>query len=595
MQVKRSKRHMTRGDIEMVNEEVKSKEKASAYEERMDILREDSGEFCSRDKLTSLFYMLLRDHLPAGDLEKLVIDVANEGDVAVFTNGFLAKYAENLSDYLRESRTGSLAGMLEKAMEQDRDGRIDAYMKKRKERYSGEKSLCDDPDLVAEFEERVEKAESADVDNMTERERDIFERDGVFVKDYGHDYVESKVNCRCSINCGGEAPDRAKGLYSMIKQVDEILADPYISEGTRKENVDFKIAIQEEINLAEGKEKKQSEYMLKKFKDAAEILDQTRLPTVEPYHCQHNTGKIMRDGGAVGRVNSRFGCIQGSNEKFGTNPAEMAEMVEKINDAVEDMTPEDHIEYQDREDRAFEAVSNDNVKVAGDKCKCGDDPNAECSGNCKDCTCDSEKEDEPTGEKKFTIDDLPDLLEKLQPLMEDDTTRQIAEILKQEILKQPAGDERTMSESDEARFVALEDERVDERTQILTDRAKVNEEHRAKDPEEEEMSMEYIKKVVDMHDVPGSERMLDSSYIELARSISEAEEKGELPETKEGFQENMQVARGTIKQVKKRGVGFPDALGQMFSEISPYTDEEFIKVDKLISEARKKAKKDKGE
>ena len=111
----------------------------------------------------------------------------------------------------------------------------------------------------------------------------------------------------------------------------------------------------------------------------------------------------------------------------------------------------------------------------------------------------------------------------------------------------------------------------------------------------EMISHEDIKKVVDMHDVPGSERMLDSSYIELARSMSEAEEKGELPETKEGFQEKLQVARGTIKQVKKSGAGFPDALGQMFSEISPYTDKEFVKVDKLISEARKKAKKDKGE
>jgi hypothetical protein len=64
-------------------------------------LRLRSGEVNINDRLTSFLYDLIRDHLDAGTVEKLVRD-AQEPDVA-YTNGWLAKYAEDLAKRLRGS------------------------------------------------------------------------------------------------------------------------------------------------------------------------------------------------------------------------------------------------------------------------------------------------------------------------------------------------------------------------------------------------------------------------------------------------------------------------------------------------------------
>jgi hypothetical protein len=58
-------------------------------------LRIRSGEVNVHSKLTSFLYDLIRDHLPAGTVESLVRE-AQEPDVQ-YTNGWLAKYAEDLA------------------------------------------------------------------------------------------------------------------------------------------------------------------------------------------------------------------------------------------------------------------------------------------------------------------------------------------------------------------------------------------------------------------------------------------------------------------------------------------------------------------
>jgi hypothetical protein len=63
-------------------------------------LRLRSGEININDRLTSFLYELMRDHLPLGVVEKLVCD-SMESDVA-YTNGWLAKYAEDLAKRLKE-------------------------------------------------------------------------------------------------------------------------------------------------------------------------------------------------------------------------------------------------------------------------------------------------------------------------------------------------------------------------------------------------------------------------------------------------------------------------------------------------------------
>jgi hypothetical protein len=80
---------------------------------RTEELRAESGTVTYTDPLTSFFYQLLRDHMTAGDVEKIVSDIVQEaGKDVTFTNGWLAKYANNLADTLRNAETLNLKGSL---------------------------------------------------------------------------------------------------------------------------------------------------------------------------------------------------------------------------------------------------------------------------------------------------------------------------------------------------------------------------------------------------------------------------------------------------------------------------------------------------
>jgi len=63
-------------------------------------LRNESGNITIDSRLVSFFYELLRDHLPAGKVEKIVRNSENESNIQ-YTNGFLAQYALNLANRLK--------------------------------------------------------------------------------------------------------------------------------------------------------------------------------------------------------------------------------------------------------------------------------------------------------------------------------------------------------------------------------------------------------------------------------------------------------------------------------------------------------------
>lgn len=69
---------------------------------RLESIRKNSGEFRSKDPVVVLLYTLMRDHLPTSDVEKLIQDSQLNGEECLFTNGWLAKYAENLAQRLKE-------------------------------------------------------------------------------------------------------------------------------------------------------------------------------------------------------------------------------------------------------------------------------------------------------------------------------------------------------------------------------------------------------------------------------------------------------------------------------------------------------------
>lgn len=68
-------------------------------DEEIERLRRASGEVNDDRPLVTFVYLLLRDGLPAGDVEALVLRAARGGP-RVFTNGWLATYAQDIVDRL---------------------------------------------------------------------------------------------------------------------------------------------------------------------------------------------------------------------------------------------------------------------------------------------------------------------------------------------------------------------------------------------------------------------------------------------------------------------------------------------------------------
>lgn len=66
-------------------------------------LRQRTGMIKTEDKLVSFLYDLMRDHLPCGVVEDLVLNQVTTADDSefLFTNGFLANYAKDLAQRLR--------------------------------------------------------------------------------------------------------------------------------------------------------------------------------------------------------------------------------------------------------------------------------------------------------------------------------------------------------------------------------------------------------------------------------------------------------------------------------------------------------------
>ncbi|MFA5023390.1 MAG: hypothetical protein WC523_00335 [Patescibacteria group bacterium] len=79
-------------------------------EARTKELRDITGHITYDDPLVDFFYLLMRDELPIGKVERLVRDSFNppgKGET-VFTNGWLAQYSKNLADMIRNAHQGDV-------------------------------------------------------------------------------------------------------------------------------------------------------------------------------------------------------------------------------------------------------------------------------------------------------------------------------------------------------------------------------------------------------------------------------------------------------------------------------------------------------
>jgi len=61
-----------------------------------------TGNVSSEDPLVGFLYILMRDHILPGDLEKIMLEhvTPSYGCEASYTNGFLARYAKDIAERL---------------------------------------------------------------------------------------------------------------------------------------------------------------------------------------------------------------------------------------------------------------------------------------------------------------------------------------------------------------------------------------------------------------------------------------------------------------------------------------------------------------
>lgn len=148
--------------------------------ERNDELREDSGSVEYSDTLTSVFYQLLRDHIPAGQLEKVVREVAVEPGVCLYSNGFLAQYANNLANYVVNIDKDRLKKRLDNVFEEKTKPKKTEVLNK---------NMLDD-----ELEKVANKINEA-VENITEEEKKEYdEREARALEEIKSDLTKKSDN-----------------------------------------------------------------------------------------------------------------------------------------------------------------------------------------------------------------------------------------------------------------------------------------------------------------------------------------------------------------------------------------------------------------
>lgn len=144
--------------------------------ERVEDLRKKSGEVSYSDPLTTFFYLLMRNELAAGKVEELVRESVDCAEECLFTNGWLAHYANNLAEDVKNARVTQLQKALDQAFtftevenrEQAKQEEQDEIKEKLKNASSG-KSFGDDE--LEKLEQQL--IEAAEAGNATPVAKDV--------------------------------------------------------------------------------------------------------------------------------------------------------------------------------------------------------------------------------------------------------------------------------------------------------------------------------------------------------------------------------------------------------------------------------------
>lgn len=87
-------------------------------EERLKRLKDNSGNVVGTSPLVSFLYTLMRDHLTPGKVEEILQECLYNGEFH-YSNGWLAKYAEDVAVELDSVESNTLTGALQKAFSEN--------------------------------------------------------------------------------------------------------------------------------------------------------------------------------------------------------------------------------------------------------------------------------------------------------------------------------------------------------------------------------------------------------------------------------------------------------------------------------------------
>jgi hypothetical protein len=67
---------------------------------REQLKKDSKGDLYRDGGLTCFLYLLMRDHLPPGVIEKITLECQTSGNPIQYTNGWIADYAANVASRL---------------------------------------------------------------------------------------------------------------------------------------------------------------------------------------------------------------------------------------------------------------------------------------------------------------------------------------------------------------------------------------------------------------------------------------------------------------------------------------------------------------
>jgi polyhydroxyalkanoate synthesis regulator phasin len=199
---------------------------------RTEELREISGSVTYSDPLTTFLYLLMRNDLPAGTVEALVRESVNSAEECTFTNGWLAHYAHNLAEELKNARVSHLKSALDKAFEAEEQAR----KKKAKEE---EKARIQ--------EELDEVSESLTDDELASLEAKIKAEAGLDAEEEKESLNEAKEVVEQMVAQGHLSEEEAE---AMKEDIEEAARPPAVE--VEKDNEGHKMSVEEAKEMVES-------------------------------------------------------------------------------------------------------------------------------------------------------------------------------------------------------------------------------------------------------------------------------------------------------------------------------------------------------